>query len=170
MMDLMSTAQVLGNFGEFLGSIAVLATLIYLAVQVRQSKDLLEKNEKIALSQVYQARADARREVHLASMGDAVASIQSKLNVQHGFLGSADLEKLDELDGTERVQLANLLQASLTLIDSNEFQKSLGLLEQLADPEGERIVANLWRGLSERLGVRPPARVLIYWDEIANTG
>ncbi len=31
-------AQLLGNYGEFLGSIAVLATLIYVSVQVRQAK------------------------------------------------------------------------------------------------------------------------------------
>jgi hypothetical protein len=36
-MDLMTTAQLLGNLGEFLGSIAVVATLIYLAIQIRHS-------------------------------------------------------------------------------------------------------------------------------------
>jgi len=39
-MDLMSTAQLLGNFGEFVGAIAVVATLAYLAVQIRQSNKL----------------------------------------------------------------------------------------------------------------------------------
>ena len=37
-MDLSATAQVLGNLGEFLGSIVVLITLLYLAVQVRQTR------------------------------------------------------------------------------------------------------------------------------------
>ena len=36
-MNLMDTAQLLGNFGEFFGAIAVVATLAYLATQVRQS-------------------------------------------------------------------------------------------------------------------------------------
>ncbi len=35
-MNLMDMAQLLGNFGEFVGAIAVGATLIYLAVQIRQ--------------------------------------------------------------------------------------------------------------------------------------
>ena len=39
-MTLMETAQLLGNFGEFFGAIAVVATLIYLAIQVRQSNHL----------------------------------------------------------------------------------------------------------------------------------
>ena len=34
-MTLMDTAQLLGNFGEFFGAIAVVATLIYLALQIR---------------------------------------------------------------------------------------------------------------------------------------
>jgi hypothetical protein len=37
-MSVMDTVQLLGNLGDFIGSIAVLATLIYLAVQVRQAK------------------------------------------------------------------------------------------------------------------------------------
>lgn len=37
-MDLMSTAQLLGNFGEFFGAIAVVATLGYLTLEVRRSR------------------------------------------------------------------------------------------------------------------------------------
>jgi len=36
-MSLMETYQVLGNLGEFIGSIAILITLIYLAAQIRQA-------------------------------------------------------------------------------------------------------------------------------------
>ena len=36
-MDLQATAQLLGNFGEFFGAIAVVITLIYLAGQLRQN-------------------------------------------------------------------------------------------------------------------------------------
>ena len=35
-MDLMSVAQLLGNFGEFFGAIAVVVTLAYLAVPISQ--------------------------------------------------------------------------------------------------------------------------------------
>lgn len=40
-MDLMSTAQLLGNFGEFFGAIAVVVTLVYLAGQLRQNTKAL---------------------------------------------------------------------------------------------------------------------------------
>ncbi|NKC01241.1 MAG: hypothetical protein GKR90_22470 [Pseudomonadales bacterium] len=36
-MDIQSTAELLGNLGEFIASIAVLITLIYLAVQIKQN-------------------------------------------------------------------------------------------------------------------------------------
>jgi len=36
-MDLMDTAQLLGNFGELVGAIAVVATLIYLAIQINHN-------------------------------------------------------------------------------------------------------------------------------------
>ncbi len=38
-MDLQATAQLLGNLGEFFGSIAVFMTLAYLAIQVRQARN-----------------------------------------------------------------------------------------------------------------------------------
>jgi len=37
-MTAMETIQLLGNLGEFVGAIAVFATLLYLAVQVREAK------------------------------------------------------------------------------------------------------------------------------------
>ena len=41
-MDLIDTAQLLGNFGEFFGAIAVVVTLAYLAVQIRQGTSATE--------------------------------------------------------------------------------------------------------------------------------
>ena len=43
-MDLMTAAQLLGNFGEFFGAIAVVATLIYLAGQLRQNTKALRSS------------------------------------------------------------------------------------------------------------------------------
>ena len=37
-MDHQAFAQLLGNYGEFVGAVAVVATLIYLALQVRHKK------------------------------------------------------------------------------------------------------------------------------------
>lgn len=45
-MDLMSTAQVLGNFGEFVGAIAVVVTLIYLVFQIRQNTQSIQSQSR----------------------------------------------------------------------------------------------------------------------------
>ena len=43
-MSLMELTQVLGNVGEFVGAIGVVATLLFLAVQVRHSKQSMDAN------------------------------------------------------------------------------------------------------------------------------
>jgi len=43
-MDHQALAQLLGNYGEFVGAIAVVVTLVYLAMQVRHSKAATEVN------------------------------------------------------------------------------------------------------------------------------
>jgi len=55
-MDLMSTAQLLGNFGEFFGALLLVGSLAYVGVQVRQ-------NTAVSRAQIYQARADAMQEM-----------------------------------------------------------------------------------------------------------
>ena len=49
-MTLMETAQVLGNFGEFFGAIAVVVTLIFLTLQVRQNTRQMRRAEMNAAS------------------------------------------------------------------------------------------------------------------------
>ena len=41
-MDLMTTAQLLGNFGEFFGAIAVVVTLVFLTRQIRQNTKAIQ--------------------------------------------------------------------------------------------------------------------------------
>jgi len=58
-MTLMETAQLLGNLGEFVGAIAVVATLAYLTLQVRQ-------NSKIVEATVRNANTRSRNELNVA--------------------------------------------------------------------------------------------------------
>ena len=52
-MDLVSTTQLLGNVGEFIGGITVLATLVYLAYQIRQGTRALERAEVRATMETF---------------------------------------------------------------------------------------------------------------------
>jgi len=49
----------MGAVGEIVGAIAVLATLIYLAAQIRQNAQALDRQSDIAQAQIQQMRADS---------------------------------------------------------------------------------------------------------------
>ena len=50
-MEHQAFAQLLGNYGEFVGAIAVVITLAYLAVQIRQNTESVRLSSELALSQ-----------------------------------------------------------------------------------------------------------------------
>jgi len=41
-MDHLTFAQLLGSYGEFVGAIAVVITLVYLSVQIRQNSNAVQ--------------------------------------------------------------------------------------------------------------------------------
>ena len=45
-MSFMDIAQLLGNLGEFIGAIVIVATLIYLAMQVKQNTNALHAQSR----------------------------------------------------------------------------------------------------------------------------
>ena len=98
-MDLMSAAQLLGNFGEPFGAIAVVATLFYLARQIQQNSRQMEiqAGMQFATSLDGTDLAFSRfREFLIAS--EEVAAIWIKA-----------LEDFDALAATERTRADQLL-------------------------------------------------------------
>jgi len=71
-MDHQAIAQLLGNYGEFVGAIAVVVTLGYLAVQVRHSREATEANTKSVAQSDRIARAQVR-----SSITDQIVRINS---------------------------------------------------------------------------------------------
>ena len=76
-MDHQAFAQLLGNYGEFIGAIVVVVTLFYLAMQVQVSRRATEANtaslvesKKLALANAYQARAEmlSNQLIHLRKL------------------------------------------------------------------------------------------------------
>lgn len=110
----------LGALGEFVGSIAVLITLVYLALQVKHTKALLERSEKISMSQVFQARIDSRRELEKLVIDDTIAPI---------IVRSRDLTKATELSDLERLRMRQLHSLWMDWWDNNLYQESLGLVD-----------------------------------------
>jgi len=86
-MSLIDVSQVLGNFGEFVGAIAVIATLIYVAVQVRQAKQLALESARAARFQgdlsVMTSIVDA--DTYLKSL-EKVSAVDGHMNEYTGVL------------------------------------------------------------------------------------
>ncbi|NNL85124.1 MAG: hypothetical protein HKP27_05700 [Myxococcales bacterium] len=119
----------LGGLGEFLGAMAVIATLAYLAVQVRQNTRAMEDGRRLALAQTYQMRADALQSM-LVSAADSehIAPIIVKLTAL-GYPES--VEALDELETAERGRFRLWQIAQQTHWDNMLYQYQQGFL----DPE-----------------------------------
>lgn len=66
-MDHLTFAQLLGNYGEFFGSIAVVATLAYLAVQVRQST-------RVARAEISQRMSEQVQDIDIAILANPEAA------------------------------------------------------------------------------------------------
>ena len=92
----------LGNYGEFIGAIAVLVTLFYLALQVRHSKEATEantrsidENRKIAMAQIYQARS-AESAAHYRLLAES-EYIPVRLKLDESGVDSLSAEELTRL-------------------------------------------------------------------------
>jgi hypothetical protein len=153
-MTLMEISQVLGNVGEFAGAIAVVATLLYLAIQVREAG----KSSKFA---AVQANREARI-AWLSSLRDSphLPAIQLKI------LAGEALEAEDEL------RLAYHYGADWALLYSEWVQRELGVMGEFATSDemtmkfllsSERAM-EVWRGVSERSF---PARFVEYVNKAA---
>ena len=106
------TISDLGSIGEFIGSIAVLVTLVYLAYQIRQSRALL-------LSNAYQARTDAVTSISLAMAQDA--SLTNLLDRANSG---------EDLSDDEQLRCAAFVGIAFRNFENNHFQHQLGLLTE----------------------------------------
>ena len=126
-MTLMETAQLLGNFGEFVGAIAVVVTLIYFGLQLRQAS----ANVKAAS---HQSASQGRTALRMALSGD-----QRLTNIVRRGLAEPDV-----LDQDEYMQFNVFLVEEFRIIQSAYFLNKGGL----ADPEfwiHERFVVGTYK-------------------------
>ena len=140
-MSALEFSQLLGNYGEFVGAIAIVITLVYLAIQVRQ-------NTRMMRASIRQARSD--NAVHLYSLAatSVVAEIREK---------ESRGEALTEVE-EERMFLWNICiwrQQQTTF-----FQARDGLLDAQTGDEQATIVRALMLFPSARRFWADPRRAL----------
>ena len=98
-MDFMFTAELLGNFGEFFGAIAVVATLFYLARQIRQNSNQMQ----IQAGMQFMASLDGTDLAFSRFRGFLITSEEVCA------IWNKALDNFDALAGTERTRADQLL-------------------------------------------------------------
>jgi hypothetical protein len=139
----------LGALGEFVGAIAVVATLAYLAIQIRQNTHSMEESRRLALAQTYQIRADALQQMLVqASESEYIGPIITKLTVA-GY--PEYVASLEQLTPEERGRFRQWQIAQQTHWDNMYYQYQQGFLddEYYRDSFRERVrrLAPIWEAL-----------------------
>lgn len=145
----------LGAIGEFVGAIGVIATLIYLAVQIRQNTRSMEESRRLALAQTYQMRADALQEMLVTAASSDIGAILVRLT-SAGY--PEDIAALDIISDEERGRFRQWQIAQQTHWDNMHFQYQQGFLdaEYFDDAFEDRVtrLAPTWRALNLTSGRR----------------
>ena len=122
-MSLLETAQLLGNFGEFFGAIAVVATLIYLSVQIRQNTAATQATSRDSV-------AKARQDFLLRIGSDAAT----------GELFHRGLFSQDSLEPREQLRFGMLIYAMFEQHESAYSQWKSGVLADTDWAKSEKII------------------------------
>lgn len=138
----------LGAIGEIIGAVGVIASLIYLSVQIRQNTHAMEEGRRLALAQTYQMRADALQQMLVTAADSHIGAIIVKL-AEDGY--PEDIEALQRLSAEERGRFRLWQIAQQTHWDNLHFQYQQGFLDEeyFRDSFRERTVrlAPVWRAL-----------------------
>ena len=138
-MDHQAFAQLLGNYGEFLGAIAVVATLVYLAAQIRQNTRAMEEGQRMALAENYIARVN---QIECSSRDLALSQDLGEIVVKGRTQGISSLSPED------RSRYRSWLTAQFTRVDCQYYQLQKGLLDSEGQWSFEQVVrfaAPHWR-------------------------
>lgn len=153
----------LGAIAELTGSFVVLATLVYLARQVRQGKALLEENRKIALGQTYatrtQQRIDLSRDFLQSGLGHVLAQLRDKDWPERKAI-------LSSLSASELEDYSRLRSMQVLIIDNLFLQHQLGILDDEV-LDNARAAIRIWGEEWIELGLLSNLR-RSFVDEIEN--
>ncbi len=129
--------QELGSIGEFISSIAVLVTLIYLAVQVRQTRNA-------TVASTMQTNRVQFQNIMIANRDSEIAPIIIKS------------DEGEALSAEEEYRLANHINLQWNLLFSEYVQLQIGYTAQWAPKDRPAI---------ERIFTRYGGRAAVWWDK-----
>ena len=133
------TITELGALGEFVGAIAVVATLLYLALQVRQNSQTLQQNTRATEAAIRQAFATQDQEFLSCALDSAVLAQA----VSKGDPLLRSNESQDALSPVERTQLVGRQHVNFRVFEHAHSQFRKGILDQSEWERYRRIVRYL---------------------------
>ena len=117
---------------------------------------MLERNEKITLSQVHQARADTRINYLLKAAELSTPTIDSLYD---------NPDRLNDLTPEDLVAARNLMRASVAVQDNVLYQHELGLLDVQTLPATTAVILAYYE-VWEALGIPLTNRMRSYYESI----
>jgi len=138
-----------GSLGELVSAIAVVITLVYLAIQIRQNTHAMEEGKRLALAQTYQIRADALQSMLIhAADSQYIGPLITRLT-QLGY--PEDVSALERLSPDERGRFRQWQIAQQTHWENMYFQYQQGYLDQEYYEDSFRVrvarLAPTWKAL-----------------------
>lgn len=113
------TLQDVGNIGELVGAIGVIASLAYLAMQVRQNTHQIESNTRATRAASYQAMIDL-----ISSMNLSLSS-----NPEFTDLMLRARHQVEPLTPAEEIRWRTWVTAMLLQVENVHYQHGAGTLE-----------------------------------------
>jgi len=148
------TLSDLGSIGEFISSIGVIITLIYLAIQMRQNTEAMHESQRLARVDAMTTRSDSiERSATQAAINPEILEIRLRAR-------SEGVEALSEL---EVARLLHWESARAMRLESQFFQWENGLLDDDYYDQFRRAIGNsapLWEALGLDYG-RPTFRAAV---------
>ena len=115
--------QQLANIGEFVGAIAVIATLLFLAVQVRQNSSVISENMKLM-----RARSKQMSTIQYSEFTRTlIESTETAMLFQRANLSNNISEELSE---TEKRVFHGLMLRAMFLFNDDHYRYKLGLTDE----------------------------------------
>jgi hypothetical protein len=146
-MELMEFTAALGNIGEFVGSIAVLATLIYLAIQIRHQRQEL-------IVSIGQGRASAVRDLFSMQMEERTSRATVKAQMNLGAPSAPFVTMLMERAGLESEEASLVVQMQICWW--NYRLQTVPIVHELSAPDRIQFESAIRQSYGNGGGRRPP--------------
>jgi len=143
--ELAAWGEFLGGVSGVVGSIAVVATLVYLAVQTKLNTEAVKANREALKAQIYQSRTDSRRRNLEWTIDSQAANSMPAMNE---LIATG---KLDSLDDADRLRLRQFMELALISMDNHVYQHQHDVLDDdyynTYTVRNIRQLAPVWRAL-----------------------